>query len=64
MKKIVLDAVKHFLFLFLVLEMIPYVINRTGDKKEILLQTVVIMFFSIAISIFNSKRQKSKDDSI
>lgn len=58
MKKIILDAVKHFVFLFLVLEIIPYIVNSEGDIKEMVLQTMVIIVFSIAISIFNTRKQK------
>jgi len=50
MKKIILNAVKYFAFLFLIIEAFSYILNK-GDFKEIGLQTLLIAVFSIEISI-------------
>lgn len=58
MKKIILNAVKYFVFLFLIIEIFPYILNKMG-LKEIGLQTLSIAAFSIGISI----RSHTKDES-
>jgi len=50
MKKIILNAVKYFAFLFLIIKAFSYILNK-GDFKEIGLQTLLIAVFSIEISI-------------
>lgn len=57
MKKIIKGAVKYFLFLFFVIEVIPYIADG-GNLLEIGLQTIVIAFFSVVISIFSNGRKE------
>ncbi len=55
MKKIILNAVKYFIFLFFIIEVVPYMLNK-GDLREIGLQTLLIAVFSIGISIRDLKK--------
>lgn len=57
MKKILQGAVKYFLFLFVVIEVIPYIADG-GNLLEIGLQTIVIAFFSVVILIFSNRKKE------
>ncbi len=57
MKEIIFKTLKYFLFFFLVIEVIPYISRQEGSLKEVMLQTICLLFISVAIAIYNNKKK-------
>ncbi|GFO84870.1 hypothetical protein ANBU17_12170 [Anaerostipes butyraticus] len=48
---------RYFIFMFLIIEIIPYIVEHKGNMEEIFIQTIIIAFIAFIVSVKKRNRK-------